>query len=542
MTSSRRDGIPAPQTKSGVNAFVRLSPKNLKIQSDAIAPGVESVGSCLTNVVHRASWNTAKYGHTPATPKLHTHALTMTSAAQTIFALASGRGRAGIAVFRISGPAVRTVLPALLPESASAVLARPRMLVPAAVSCAKRGVLDRGMAVFFPGPRSFTGEDAAEVHVHGSPAVVNAVHGALLAASPAHMRPAEAGEFVRRAFAAGKLGIAQVEALADLLAAETEAQRAMAAGAAERLGEAAGRWTAVVADALAACEAAIDFGEDEDAGGMGPVVDRRAGIHALAAELRARIAGDRVRSSVIRDGARVVLCGAPNAGKSTLFNALVGRAAAIVSSRPGTTRDVLEASIDVGGHAVVLQDTAGVRDASCDETESEGVLRALAAARSADLCLLVLSPDVQLERALLLALDPAKTIVVCSKADLGCNETFARAVLPERLSSCPMLSFSDRKDTILSAEAISRHISQAVAALADLSAPPAIWAARHASLATTALSHLECFLDLQLAEDCVVRAADELRAASHALGQLTGSVVDSEAVLDVLFSRFCVGK
>lgn len=460
--------------------------------------------------------------------------------AQTVFALASGRGRAGIAVFRLSGPDTRVILPLVCPADAEKILSQPRTLRTASIVCPRRGIVDRGMAVFFPGPRSFSGEDAAELHVHGAPAVVRALHSALAEAAPGTLRPAAPGEFARRAFAAGKLGLPDVEALADLLAAETEAQRVCALHAAGRLGAAVSAWRSTLLNAIAACDAAIDFGDENDASGdLENVRVAMSDVSLLRTELADRISADTRRAAIVRDGARAAVVGSPNAGKSTLFNALVGRAAAIVAPTPGTTRDVLEAHVELAGHAVVLCDTAGVREAS-EAVEATGVRRAIDAASSADVVLLVTSSDAPPNDSLLSALDPARTIVVRSKADL--DNSGSDIALPPRFDQCAAVSFSDRLTSADPsadvAAAIARHVDQ----LADVRAPPALFSARHGALAAAALGHVDAALAAHVAEGTLVLLADELRAAAHALSLLTGASNTSEDVLDVLFSRFCVGK
>ncbi|MAN79235.1 MAG: tRNA uridine-5-carboxymethylaminomethyl(34) synthesis GTPase MnmE, partial [Magnetovibrio sp.] len=296
----------------------------------------------------------------------------------TIFALASGGARAGVAVIRLSGPGAAAALTALAPGKP---LADPRRAVLRALRDPATGeVLDQALVLFFPGPGSFTGEDVAEFHLHGGPAVVEGVLAAL--GQVAGLRPAEAGEFTRRAFLNGKLDLTQAEAIADLVAAETSEQRRQALDqAAGALGQIYEGWRARLIAAIAHVEAGIDFA-DED---LPEDIDRAArdALAALAGEIAAHLDDGR-RGERLRAGVHLALLGRPNAGKSTLLNLLAGRDAAIVSETAGTTRDVIEVHLDLGGVPVIVADTAGLRD-SADAVEREGVRRAAARADWADL-------------------------------------------------------------------------------------------------------------------------------------------------------------
>ncbi|MCE9524188.1 MAG: tRNA uridine-5-carboxymethylaminomethyl(34) synthesis GTPase MnmE, partial [Alphaproteobacteria bacterium] len=300
---------------------------------------------------------------------------------QTIFALSSARGRAGVCVFRVSGPQTDRVIAALT----SARLPAPRQAVLRAMRFADGAELDRGLLLWFPGPHSFTGEDVAEFHLHGGPAIIAAMTRRL--GEIDGVRPADPGEFTRRAFANGKLDLTEAEGLADLIAAETEQQRRLALrqtqGALKQLYE---RWRAELVHALALLEASIDFADeelpDDLLGGVAASVAR------LSMEIAAHLADHR-RGEIVRHGFTVVILGAPNVGKSSLLNALVRREAAIVSAIPGTTRDPIEVDLDLAGYAVTLIDTAGLRDTG-DTIENEGIKRAKAKAQHADLRLAVI--------------------------------------------------------------------------------------------------------------------------------------------------------
>src|SRR5271166_1781074 len=303
----------------------------------------------------------------------------MTPDRDTIFALSSGRPPAAIAVIRVSGPRAGFALQALigrLPRPRHATLARVR-------EPASGEIIDEALALWFPGPNSETGEDIAELQIHGGRAVIAATLRAL--GRIAGLRPAEAGEFTRRAFENGRMDLTAVEGLADLVAAETDAQRRQAFKHLKGLlGERAETWRTRLIEALALVEAGIDFSDEDD-------VPRETMVRALdlvrplADEIARACAGAGER---LREGLRVAIAGPPNAGKSTLFNRLARREAAIVSPFPGTTRDVLELHIDLGGYPVTVLDTAGIREAD-DPVEREGVRRATEQAAAASLVLWV---------------------------------------------------------------------------------------------------------------------------------------------------------
>ena len=291
----------------------------------------------------------------------------------TIFALSSGHGRSGVAVVRLSGPGAATALKALggtVPEPRMAALRTLR-------EPATGDALDRALVLFFPAPRSFTGEDMAEFHVHGGHAVVSGVVDAL--SDLPGMRAAEAGEFARRAFENGKLNLTEIEGLADLIDAETRAQRLQALRQTQgALGEIYEGWRGKLVEALSLVEAALDFSDEAD---VPALVEEKA--RPVVAELEAAMTahlGDARRGERLRAGFTVVLAGSPNAGKSSLLNALARREVAIVSEQAGTTRDVLEVHLDLAGLPVTVLDTAGLREAE-GSIEEEGIRRALARGR-----------------------------------------------------------------------------------------------------------------------------------------------------------------
>ncbi len=439
----------------------------------------------------------------------------------TIFALGSGPAPAGVAVIRVSGPAAAQAVCAVaglsaLPEARRAVF-RP-LRHPASAE-----VLDHGLVLWLPGPGTFTGEDVAEFQGHGGVASINALLNAL--SDLEGCRQAEAGEFTRRAFANGRMDLTEVEGLADLIAAETEAQRRLAL----RLAAGEGRdryqdWTDRLVRVLAYLEAAVDFPEDDLPESM---LDRNEiEIRALLREWTQDIELGAL-SSGIRDGVRVAIVGAPNVGKSSLLNRLAGREAAIVSDIAGTTRDVVEVRMDLGGYLVTLADTAGLRDTR-DQIEEEGVRRALRTAESADL-VLFLSDDAadfgtpsheRVQRT------ESDVISVLTKADLSAHDSHAgNAVIP--VSSKTGAGIGDLLKTLETACRDRLAVSAGAVAVR----------ARHRD----ALSRAAEALERALSQPDAALAGEDIRLALSEMGRITGRV-DVEAVLDVLFGEFCIGK
>jgi tRNA modification GTPase len=456
----------------------------------------------------------------------------MTSDRDTIFALSSGRPPAAIAVIRISGPRARVALEKLVgrvPEPRRAALARVR-------DSTTGDIIDEGLALWFPAPNSETGEDIAELQMHGGRAVIAAVLAAL--GKLEGLRPAEAGEFTRRAFENGRMDLTAVEGLADLVAAETEAQRRQAFRHLKGLlGERAETWRQRLIEALALVEAAIDFSDEEDVPkeAMAQALER---IGPLADEIARAGAGHGER---LREGLRVAIAGPPNAGKSTLFNRLAHREAAIVSPFPGTTRDVLELHLDLGGYPVTVLDTAGIRETS-DPIEREGVRRANEQATSADLVLWVVDaskvgPETVAELMTAIAFPSGSGLwIVANKLDLVADaeqqrveSQFGRELTVHLLSSRTGMGMDELVNALLrfasgfftaepalvSRERQRAHLNETVQALRG-----AQGAARDGR------------------EEIM---AEQLRLATRALGKLLGRV-DVEDILDVIFRDFCIGK
>lgn len=426
----------------------------------------------------------------------------------TIYAEATARGRAGVAVIRISGPrafeAGRALAGALPPER-SVGLRRIR---------GRDGVIDEGLVLCFGAGRSFTGEPVVELQLHGSPAVVAATLAAL--AQQPGLRPAEAGEFTRRALENGRLDLAQVEGLADLIDAETEAQRRQALRVLEgAVGRKAEDWRHALVRAAALVEATIDFADEDVPVDVTPEVD--ALISGVAAALRAELSGYGAAER-IRDGFEVAIVGRPNAGKSTLLNALAGREAAITSAVAGTTRDVIEVRMDLGGLPVTVLDTAGLRDTE-DEVERIGVDRALRRAEAADLRVFLLDGS-----DLPLVAPRAGDLLVRGKADL--------------LPASGGLAVSG-----LTGAGLSELVSAITSELqARARGAATIVRDRQRQAVSRALTALESAADeVREGAPRAEFAAERLREAARALDMLVGRV-DVEHLLDEIFASFCIGK
>jgi tRNA modification GTPase len=423
----------------------------------------------------------------------------------TVFALASGAGRAAIAILRISGPDTEAALTSLCGK-----LPLPRRAVVRALRDAEGDLLDRAMVLWLPGPRSYAGEDSAELHVHAGRAVIDAVSDRLAGLG---LRPAEPGEFTRRAFLNGKMDLVSAEAVHDLVAAETDAQRRQALRQLDgALGDLYRDWSDRLRIALARQEALIDF-PDED---LPPDVeaDLIASVRSLRAEIDTHL-DDRHRGEKLREGLYFAITGAPNVGKSSLINALAEREVAIVSATPGTTRDAIETRIVLGGVPVTLVDTAGLRDTD-DPIEAEGVRRARQHAGSADLAITVIEAGTVLASSL-------GGLIVANKSDLR-SEQAPGILAVSALTGAGLTELRAR----LAAEA---------AALTQSSGPPPLTRVRH----RTALRAASRWL--AEAEDAIEPElrGESMRLALRALGTITGQV-GVEDILDAVFRQFCIGK
>jgi len=440
--------------------------------------------------------------------------------APTIYALSSAPGRSAVAVYRVSGPDAGLVL-----DRMAAPRPKPRSAALRLLRHPQTGALiDQTLVLWFPAPNSETGEDVAELQVHGGRAVMQSLLGAL--ATFPNVRLAEPGEFARRAFENGKIDLTQAEAIADLVDAETEAQAAQAlrqaGGALVRLYES---WRERLIEAQALTEAAIDFSDEGDVA-TSASEKARGLVAALTGDVRRHL-DDGHRGEILRDGYQVVIAGPPNAGKSSLLNAIARRDVAIVSEEAGTTRDVIEVKLDLGGLPVVLTDTAGIREAE-GKVEQEGIRRTLARAKGADLVLWM--ADVRQAAAGAPPETGAKVLRVHNKMDL----LPAGAQAPKPAGGLPLsLRTGEGLAEVMAAlEARARtRIGQSEA--------PVITQARHRQQVEACAEALEAFLAGDSGQ--VELRAEDLRQAATALGRIVGRV-DVEDVLDQIFSRFCIGK
>ena len=440
------------------------------------------------------------------------------SSTDTIYALATPAGRSGVAVVRISGPNARAALAALTDRD----LPKPRVATLRRLIGKDEVPIDDALALWFPAPRSFTGEDVAELHLHGGPAVIAATLAALSVQQG--LRLAEPGEFTRRAFDHDKLDLAQVEGIADLIAAETEMQRRQALRQAEgALSRRLETWRTDLARVLARLEAYIDFPDEDLPQQLLTSIEHEIG--QIADTLGQELAGHAAER--LRDGLTIASLGAPNVGKSSIINKLSQREAAIVSSIAGTTRDVIEVRMDVAGYPVTLADTAGLR-ASADEIEAEGVRRALGRAEHADLKLLVFDggswPGVDPETAKLI---DDQAICVVNKADL------LREPEPVAVEGRAALKLSCK--TGLGFDAVVGEI--AGRAKGAMSGGEVLTRARHRA----AVGEAKAALDRARVAGQLELKAEDLRLAVRAIGRIAGRV-DVEEVLDLIFKEFCIGK
>ena len=443
--------------------------------------------------------------------------------AETIYALSSGAGVGGVAVVRISGPGVDAVLTALgvAPLPAPRYAALHNILCPISAD-----ILDQALVLRFPGPGSFTGEDVAELHIHGGEAVLAAVLSALQQTELARM--AENGEFTRRAFENGKLDLTGAEAVGDLVAARTDEQRKLALrqydGGLADLYEA---WRSELIDLLGYAEAEIDFSDEE----LPEALQRQVLNKIIAIKQRVK---DHSHTSLlgeqIRSGFPISILGAPNAGKSSLMNLLSRRDVAIVSEVAGTTRDVIEVQMNLAGYAVSISDTAGIRD-SDDQIEAEGVRRAEQEAKRAALKIVVIDATVGILPDRLRSLIDSHTLVVVNKSDLAPVPSGifdGSAVTDIRLVS------AKTGDGI---EELVADITKTVEKRLSAYEGPVPTRQRHRE----ALQETVTALDRAEAAALPELAAEDIRLAARALGRITGRV-DIDDILDTVFRDFCIGK
>jgi tRNA modification GTPase len=440
-----------------------------------------------------------------------------------IFALSSGGLPSGVGVMRLSGTGVLEIAQSLLekplPEPRSASL---RLLLDPET----KTIIDQALVLIFPAPHSFTGEDVVELHIHGSRAVVQELSRVL---DSQGVRPAEAGEFTKRAFVNGQMDLVEADGLADLIHAETEMQRRQALGQMQGgLTEVYEGWRARLLNALALIEAEIDFSNEDIPENLFNQV--KPNLEQICSEIQAHLA-EGYKGERIRNGVQIAVIGEPNVGKSSLINALAKRDVAIVSDIAGTTRDVIEVHLDIGGFPVTLADTAGLRETG-DVIEQEGVRRALKKAEDADLRILMLDARNQTVPADIAKACDERTMILWNKSDLakGVPENSGLSVLGEWAISAK------------SGEGVGHWLDDVKNWIKDhFSTGSSVYLTRerYRRSLEDVLESLDRAFVIQEKEP--ILAAEDVRLAMRALGRITGHV-DVEDLLDVVFSEFCIGK
>ena len=458
----------------------------------------------------------------------------------TIFALSSGFGKCGVAVIRVSGSKTKNVILKLTGRKA---LPPPRKtFVSKLHHPLTKVLLDRALVVWFASPHSFTGEDVCEFQVHGGPAVISAVLNALGCFDG--LRPAEAGDYTKRAFLNNKMDLTEVEGLGDLIHAETEAQRRQALHQMEgSLSRLYSDWSSKVLKCTAHMEAFLDFSEDE-ALDEKLIKNLNTKLNSIKHEISEHLA-DKQRGEILRNGVRVAILGYPNVGKSSLLNAIIQRPAAIVSPIAGTTRDVIETNLNVDGFPVLISDTAGVCE-SKDIIEKEGIKRAFLKAKQADLVIIMISAET-LRKPLNVKAEINKlcsnlgfdfeekyenTIIVVNKIDLDCSSNFHlnKEVCP--VSCKTMAGFSDFMLFFINK---IKHLCGE----ASLGEIPSVTQQRHRSHLQKCIKNLS--YSIKYIEKDVVISAEYLRMALNEISKISGKI-GAEEILDVIFKDFCIGK
>ncbi len=442
----------------------------------------------------------------------------------TIFALATAPGRGAVAVVRVSGPGARNAM-----NLVGVGRLRPRWAGLRTLRGPGNQIIDQAIVLWFPRPHSFTGEDCVEFHLHGGRAVIDALTETLLTGAA---RLAEPGEFTRRAYENGKLDLSQAEATADLVDAETAAQARQAIGQLQgAIGRRYAGWRQRLVDVIACLEAALDFPDEDLPADL--LNEVGAGLSGMIAELGDALS-DAKRGLRVREGYRIALIGAPNAGKSTLANGLAGRDLAIVSELAGTTRDVIEITIDLGGNNVVIADTAGLHDAVHD-IEKEGVRRASDWAARADLRIWVVDRAGKdgAWRAAERLVRPAD-ICLLNKTDLTEGEDGRAARGAAGLLGLEVVELSKPRSVLDLKEILVARVRRDL----EGSEFPAATRARHFKLLEVAGARLRAALAHL---DDIDLAAEDIRLSVRALERVTGHI-GAEDILDEVFKRFCIGK
>lgn len=432
----------------------------------------------------------------------------------TIFALATPPGKSGVAILRLSGP---DALSALVRLSGRRQWESHRAALTNLLHPETQAVIDRGLAIYFAAPKSFTGEEVVELHCHGSLSVIRELLEALALIDG--LRPAEPGEFTRRAFGSGKMDLIEAEGLADLIDAQTPKQREQALR--QMGGALSDYYTQLrlqIIECLAHLEAYIDFPDEEiPEHVLSSLTDK---IHAIGATIDSAL-GDHASGEKLRSGIRVVILGAPNAGKSSLLNYLAGREAAIVSHRAGTTRDVIEVHLNIAGYPVILTDTAGLRTTD-DEIEEEGVRRARSQAQQADIKLALFDAT---------AMEDSETLALLDERSL---KIYTKGDLYKPLNNNDIIISTH---TGQGCDALLSMLEMMISERFALSQTAVITRSRHRALLSEALYHLKRFNS----EAPLELSCEELRLSAQAVGKITGKIAVDE-LLDVIFKQFCIGK
>jgi tRNA modification GTPase len=449
---------------------------------------------------------------------------------RTIFAQCSGAGKAGVVVFRVSGPSALDALQQLLCHNIDTMEPRKTYLRKI-YQPGSDYIIDESMIVFFKGPSSFTGEDVCEIHAHGSIAVIKMLHEVL--SSLPDVRLAEAGEFAKRAFLNGKMDLTAAEGLADLIDAETSMQHKQAirqfGGALEQIYDS---WRKELLQLMSLIEAYIDFPEEDIPDSV--LSDATKLVEDLAQQMQAHLR-DNHKGERLRSGLKLAIIGAPNVGKSSLLNQLMQRQVAIVSDIAGTTRDVLEGHLDIGGYPIILQDTAGIREHTADVIEQEGIKRSHQSALEADIKLIMFDATSALEKNNpLFSLIDANTIILFNKIDLAPNFAVP-GFFTEEMNQAPVIAIAAQNGTNI------QDLIKAIIVMAEkLASPcesPQITRARHRGEIQRAITSLS---DFSLYGDLIL-AAEDLRMTIRALSNVTGKITVDE-ILGQIFSNFCIGK
>lgn len=450
--------------------------------------------------------------------------MSKTSHADTIFALSTPYGMSGVAIIRLSGSGAYS---AALEISGKSSLVTRKATLCKLVDPVSRETLDHAVVVYFKNPESYTGEDCVEIHCHGSVAVIEALLEAL--AKIEGLRLAEPGEFTRRAFENGKMDLTEAEAVADLIHAQTQLQKDQALSQLEgNLGRLYQGWADRLKHALAYVEAAIDFADEELPDNI--LSSAKDDLVILKDDIANHL-NDNRRGEMLRDGVRVAVIGAPNAGKSTLMNALMRRDVALVSNIPGTTRDVLEGHLNIGGVPVILSDTAGLRpeqltDEGQDGIEKEGIERALKVAQAANIKILVFDASQEIvNQQNTLQLVDEKSILVANKWDEKAADIDEDVYIP----------ISAKNEENLSA--LLKEIERRAKAMIGETGSLSLTRKRH----RIALEESLEAINRALSASQIDLMGEDIRLAMRAIGKITGRV-DVENLLDVIFQDFCIGK